>query len=358
MKKFLIAAIAAFTYAIGSSLALADDPLKIGFVYIGPVGDHGWTYQHNDGRLAVEEAFGDKVQTSFVEFVPEGQDAERVIRQLAADGNKLIFTTSFGYMNPTIKVAQSFPDTYFEHCSGYKRADNVSTYLARFYEARYVNGRIAGQVTKSNTIGYIASFPIPEVVRGINAFALGLRSVNPDATIKVVWVSTWFDPGKEGDAAKALIDQGADIILQHTDSPAPLQVAEERGVWAVGQASDMSAFGPRAHLTSAINNWGPYYVERTRAVLEGTWESGDVWGGYSADMIKSSEINAESVPAEVIADAHATIEAIRSGELHPFAGPILDQSGNEILGAGATLSDGDLLGMNYYVMGVEGSLPQ
>lgn len=358
MKKFLIAAIAAFTYAIGSSLALADDPLKIGFVYIGPVGDHGWTYQHNDGRLAVEEAFGDKVQTSFVEFVPEGQDAERVIRQLAADGNKLIFTTSFGYMNPTIKVAQSFPDTHFEHCSGYKRADNVATYLARFYEARYVNGRIAGQVTKTNTIGYIASFPIPEVVRGINAFALGLRSVNPDATIKVVWVSTWFDPGKEGDAAKALIDQGADIITQHTDSPAPLQVAEERGVWAIGQASDMSAFGPRAHLTSAINNWGPYYVERTRAVLEGTWESGDVWGGYAADMIKSSEFNAESMSAEVIADAEATVAAIRSGELHPFAGPIMDQSGNEIVGAGATLSDGDLLGMNYYVMGIEGSLPQ
>ena len=232
------------------------------------------TYQHNEGRLAIDEAFGGKVETTFVEFVPEGQDAERTIRQLAADGHNLIFTTSFGYMNPTIKVAESFPDVNFEHCSGYKRSDNVATYLARFYEGRYVSGRIAGAMTKSNTIGYIASFPIPEVVRGINAFTLGLRSVNPDATVKVVWVSTWFDPGKEGDAAKVLVDQGADVLTQHTDSPAPLQVAEERGVFAFGQASDMVAFGPTAHLSAIVNNWGPYYVERTRAAMDGTWESG------------------------------------------------------------------------------------
>ncbi len=358
MRRVFLTALALLICTVGSSGAIADDPFKVGFVYIGPVGDHGWTYQHNEGRLAVEEAFGDKVQTTFVEFVPEGQDAERVIRQLAADGHQLIFTTSFGYMNPTIKVAKNFPDTYFEHCSGYKRADNVATYLARFYEGRYVIGRIAGAVTQSNTIGYIASFPIPEVVRGINAFTLGLRSVNPDATVKVVWVSSWFDPGLEGDAAKALIDQGADIIVQHTDSPAPLQVAEERGVWAFGQASDMVAFGPRAHLTAIVNNWGPYYVARTQAAMDGNWTSGDVWGGIDADMIKLAEFNPKSLPAEVVADAHATVAGIRSGTIHPFAGPIMDQAGNEVVGAGAMLSDGDLLGMDYYVMGVEGALPK
>lgn len=357
MRRIYLTAIAALFCLVGSAGAVADDPFKVGFVYIGPVGDHGWTYQHNEGRLAIEEEFGGKVETTFVEFVPEGQDAERTIRQLAADGHKLIFTTSFGYMNPTIKVAESFPDVYFEHCSGYKRADNVATYLARFYEGRYVNGRIAGAMTKSNTIGYIASFPIPEVVRGINAFTLGLRSVNPDATVKVVWVSTWFDPGKEGDAAKVLVDQGADVITQHTDSPAPLQVAEERGVFAFGQASDMVAFGPKAHLSAIVNNWGPYYVERVRAAMDGSWESGDVWGGISADMIRMAEFNPTSLPADVIADANATVDGIRSGTIHPFAGPIMDQAGNEVVGAGSSLTDGDLLGMNYYVMGVEGSIP-
>ena len=358
MRRILMTALTALICLVGPLGAMADDPLKVGFVYIGPVGDHGWTYQHNEGRLAIEEAYGDKVQTSFVEFVPEGQDAERVIRQLAADGHNLIFTTSFGYMNPTIKVAKNFPDVAFEHCSGYKRSDNVATYLARFYEGRYVIGRIAGAATKSNTIGYIASFPIPEVVRGINAFTLGLRSVNPDAKVKVVWVSTWFDPGKEGDAAKALIDQGADVLVQHTDSPAPLQVAEERGAFAFGQASDMVAFGPTAHLSAVVNNWGPYYVSRVQAVMDGTWESQDVWGGISADMIRLAEFNPGSLSADVIADAQATVDGIRSGDIHPFAGPIMDQAGNEVVAAGSTLTDGDLLGMDYYVMGVDGALPK
>ena len=358
MRRILMTALTALICLVGPLGAMADDPLKVGFVYIGPVGDHGWTYQHNEGRLAIEAAYGDKVQTSFVEFVPEGQDAERVIRQLAADGHDLIFTTSFGYMNPTIKVAKSFPNVAFEHCSGYKRSDNVATYLARFYEGRYVIGRIAGAATKSNTIGYIASFPIPEVVRGINAFTLGLRSVNPDAKVKVVWVSTWFDPGKEGDAAKALIDQGADVLVQHTDSPAPLQVAEERGAFAFGQASDMAAFGPTAHLSAVVNNWGPYYVSRVQAVMDGTWESQDVWGGISADMIRLAEFNPGSLSADVIADAQATVDGIRSGDIHPFAGPIMDQAGNEVVAAGSTLTDGDLLGMDYYVMGVDGALPK
>ena len=358
MRRILLTLSAALFGLAAVTAAMAEDPLKVGFVYIGPVGDHGWTYQHNEGRLAIEEEFGDKVQTTYVEFVPEGQDAERVIRQLAADGHKLIFTTSFGYMNPTNKVAKMFPDVHFEHATGYKRADNVATYSARFYEGRYVNGQIAGAMTKSNTIGYIASFPIPEVVRGINSFTLGLHSVNPDAKVKVVWVSTWFDPGKEGDAAKALIDQGADVLTQHTDSPAPLQVAEERGVLAFGQASDMLAFAPTAHLTAIVNNWAPYYVDRTRAAMDGTWESQDVWDGIAKGMVVMSDFNSKSLPADVIAKAQETVEAIRSGQLHPFAGPIMDQEGNEVVAAGAVMSDGELLGMDYYVMGVDGSVPK
>lgn len=357
MKRLLIIAASLAIGLLTTVSASADDPLKIGFVYIGPVGDHGWTYQHNEGRLAIESEFGDKVQTTYVEFVPEGQDAERVIRQLAADGNQLIFTTSFGYMNPTIKIAKMFPDVYFEHATGYKRADNVSTYLARFYEGRYVIGRIAGAMTKTNVVGYIASFPIPEVVRGINAFTLGLHSVNPDAKVKVVWVNTWFDPGKEGDAAKTLIDQGADILTQHTDSPAPLQVAEERGVLGFGQASDMLAFAPTAHLTSIIDNWAPYYVARAKAALDGTWESVDVWDGMTEGMVEMSDYNEKSLPADVIADAKATAEAIRTGQLHPFAGPIKDQEGKEVVAAGEVMSDEELLKMNYYIMGVDGSVP-
>ena len=358
MRRILLTLSAALFGLAAVTAVMAEDPLKVGFVYIGPVGDHGWTYQHNEGRLAIEEEFGDKVQTTYVEFVPEGQDAERVIRQLAADGHKLIFTTSFGYMNPTNKVAKMFPDVHFEHATGYKRADNVATYSARFYEGRYVNGQIAGAMTKSNTIGYIASFPIPEVVRGINSFTLGLHSVNPDAKVKVVWVSTWFDPGKEGDAAKALIDQGADVLTQHTDSPAPLQVAEERGALAFGQASDMLAFAPTAHLTAIVNNWAPYYVDRTRAAMDGTWESQDVWDGIAKGMVVMSDFNSKSLPADVIAKAEETVEAIRSGQLHPFAGPIMDQEGNEVVAAGAVMSDGELLGMDYYVMGVDGSVPK
>ena len=233
---------------------------KVGFIYVGPIGDHGWSYQHDQGRLAVEKELG--IKTSYVESVPEGADAERVIRQLASSGHDLIFTTSFGYMNPTLKVAKKFKNVKFEHATGYKRADNLSTYAARFYEGRSVIGTIAGKMTKSNVVGYIGSFPIPEVIRGINAFTLALRKVNPEAIVKVVWVNSWFDPGKESDAAKALIDQGCDIITQHTDSPAPLQVAEKRGVYAFGQASDMKAFAPNAQLTSIVDDWSTYYISR------------------------------------------------------------------------------------------------
>ena len=351
--KILGLATAAGLLAFG---AQAQDKLKVGFVYVGPIGDFGWTYQHEQGRLMVEEELGDMVETTYVESVPEGPDAERVIRQLASSGHGLIFTTSFGYMDPTIKVAEEFPDVKFEHATGYKRADNVSTYSGRFYEGRHVAGKIAGLMTKTNKIGYIVSFPIPEVVRGINSTILAARSVNPDVTATVVWVFSWFDPGKEADAAKALIDQGADIIMQHTDSPAAMQVAEERGVLAFGQASDMGRFGPNAQLTSILNNWGPYYVKRTKAVLDGTWESADSWGGFAAEKVVMSPYM--NMPDDVKAVAEQAFEEVRSGAVHPFTGPITDRDGELRIPVGETASDGVLLGMNYFVEGVVGDLPQ
>ncbi len=355
LRKWLGGVIAAT--ALMAAPAMAEEPLKIGFVYVGPVGDMGWTHQHDLGRKAIEKALGDKVKTTYVESVKEGADAERVIRQLAASGNKLIFTTSFGFMNPTLKVAKRFPNVKFEHATGYKRAKNVSTYAARFYEGRYVAGILAGRMTKSNIIGYIGSFPIPEVVRGINSFTLALRKVNPKAVVKVVWVNSWFDPGKEGDAAKALIDQGADVIMQHTDSPAPMQIAQERGVYAVGQASDMSRFGPDAQLTAILDVWGGYYTQRAKAVLNGTWKSEDTWGGLAAGMLALAPYN-KAIPADVVAEAEAARKAIIAGTLHPFQGPIRDQSGKEVVPAGKTIPDGELLGMNWYVEGVQGEMPK
>jgi basic membrane protein A and related proteins len=338
-----------------SGNAIAED--KVGFVYVGPVGDHGWTYRHDKGRQAVVDALGSKVKTTFVESVKEGPDSERVIRKMAADGHKIIFTTSFGFMNPTLKVAKQFPNVKFEHATGYKRSKNVSTYSGRFYEGRYVVGKIAGKMTKSNIIGYVGSFPIPEVVRGINATALAARSVNPNIQIKVAWVNTWYDPGKEGDAAKALIDQGADIILQHTDSPAPLQVAETRGVWGVGQASDMNHFAPKAQLTAIIDDWDTYYVERTKAALDGSWKSSDTWAGLKAKMVQLAPYN-KAIPADVVALAEKTRMGIMDGSINPFAGPFNKQDGSEAVGAGKALEDGVLLGMDWYVEGVQGSLPK
>ena len=357
MKRIstLIGAAALTGGMLMGATANAED--KIGFVYVGPVGDHGWTYRHDVGRQAVQNEFGDKVKTTYVESVKEGPDSERVIRQMAADGHKLIFTTSFGFMNPTLKVAKQFPDVKFEHATGYKRKDNVATYSSRFYEGRYVVGKIAGKMTKSNVIGYVGSFPIPEVVRGINAMTLAARSVNPNVTVKVAWVSTWYDPGKEGDAAKALIDQGADIILQHTDSPAPLQVAESRGVWAVGQASDMTKFAPKAQLTAIIDNWDGYYIGRTRAVLDGTWKSEDTWGGFKSGMVALAPYN-KAIPADVVALAKETRKGIEDGTIMPFAGPFNKQDGSVGAAAGSALDDGTLLGMNWYVEGVEGQLPK
>jgi len=347
----------ALVVAAGMTATARAEPLKAAWVYVGPVSDHGYSFQHDLGRKAAEAAFGDKLQTTFVESVPEGADVERVINQLAKDGNKLIFSTSFGFMNPTLKVAQRFPDVKFEHATGYKRADNVSTYSARFYEARTVLGTIAGKMTKSGVIGYVASIPIPEVVSGINAFTIALRKVRPDAQVKVIYVNSWYDPGKEAAAAKALIDQGADVIAQHTDSPAPVQTAEERGVWCFGQSSDMTRFGPKHHLTGVIENWNEYTVAEVKAVLDGTWKSHDTWGGLASGMVKLAPFN-PAMPKDVVEAADKVRDDIIAGKLNPFAGPIKDQSGKEILAAGKNFSDGEILGMNFYVEGVQGNLPK
>ncbi len=354
--KTLAAAAMGLAFAGGALAGSHGAPVKAGFIYIGPVGDLGWTYEHDQGRLAVEAAMGDGVETSYVESVPEGADAERVMSQMARSGVDIIFTTSFGYMDPTIAAAESFPDVKFEHATGYKRADNVSTYSARFYEGRYVIGEIAGAMTETNKIGYIASFPIPEVVRGINAAYLAAKSVNPDVEFKVVWVYTWFDPGKEADAANALIEQGVDVIMQHTDSPAAMTIAEEKGVYAFGQATDMVNFGPNAQLTAIIDNWGPYYVDRVQAVADGTWESTDTWDGIAEGMVEIAPLS-DKIPADVAARAQATIAAIASGEMHPFTGPINKQDGSVWLAEGEVADDGTLAGMNFYVEGVEGELP-
>ncbi len=332
--------------------AFAADPVKVGFVYLGPIGDFGYTYAHEQGRQAAIAKFGDAIQTTIVENVAEGPDSERVIRNLASDGNQLIFTCSFGYMNPTIKVAKRFPNVKFEHCSGYQRAKNVATYNARFYEGRNVCGTLAGHLSKSGIAGYIASFPIPEVVIGINGFTLGARKVNPDFQTKVVWVSSWYDPAKEADAAKALFDQGADVIAQHTDSPAALQAAEQRGLMAFGQAWDMSTFAPNAHLTAIENNWGVYYIDRIQKVMDDKWESSDTWWGFKEGILKMAPYN-KSIPADVVAAAEATQAAIVDGSAPVFAGPINDQSGAEKVAAGSAMDDASLLSMDWYVQGVQ-----
>ncbi len=357
MRKILsmAVAVAAGLGLVGIGQASAQEKLKAAWVYIGPVGDFGWTYQHDQGRKAVEKEFGDKVETTYVENVPEGPDAERVIEQLARAGNKLIFTTSFGYMEPTLKVAKRYPKVYFEHATGYKRAANVSTYNSKFHEGRYILGQIAAKTSKTGTIGYIASFPIPEVISGINALMLGAQSVNPDIKVKIVWANSWFDPAKEADAAKALIDQGADVISQHTDSPAAMQAAEQRGVKAFGQASDMIAFGPKAQLTSIVDNWAPYYIERVTAAMDGSWKSTDTWSGMKdGEVVMAPYTN---MPDDVKAMAEATEAKIKSGELNPFKGPIYDQSGKLVVKEGEVLPDKDILSMNWYVKGITDKVP-
>ncbi|WOI33460.1 BMP family ABC transporter substrate-binding protein [Tritonibacter scottomollicae] len=356
LTKLLTGAAVALGLAAGG--ALAQDKTKVGFVYVGPVGDGGWTYEHDQARKAVVEEFGDKVETVYVENVAEGPDAERVITQMALQGADLIFTTSFGYMDPTINVAKKFPDVKFEHATGYKRAENVSTYSARFYEGRAVQGTIAGHMTESNIVGYIGSYPIPEVIRGINSAYIHAKKVNPDVEFKIVWAFTWFDPAKEADAAKVLIEQGADVILQHTDSTAPQAAAQAAGnVVTFGQASDMAEYAPFPRVSSIIDDWAPYYIARTKAVMDGTWTSVDTWDGIGPGMVGIGEIT-DAVPAEVKAEALALKEAMASGEYHPFTGPLKKQDGSDFLAEGEIADDGTLAGMNFYVEGIEGSIPE
>tara|TARA_B100001115_G_C15797132_1_gene393748 strand:+ start:84 stop:1103 length:1020 start_codon:yes stop_codon:yes gene_type:complete len=317
------------------------DKLKVGFIYIGPVGDHGWTYMHEQGRLAVKKEFGNKVETTFVENVKYGPQAETVMRAMAKNGTDIIFATSFGYMESMLKVAKEFPNVKFEHATGYKTADNMSVYSSKFYQGRYIQGVIAGHMSKTGKAGYIASFPIPEVVRGINSFYLGATSVNPKFDIDVVWVNTWYDPIKEGDAAKVLISEGADIITQHTDSPAALQVAGKAGVYAFGQASDMIRFAPKTQLTAIIDDWAPYYIARVKAVMDGTWKKSDTWGDMKSGMVKMAPYTNMSPSVAALA---AQLESnIKNGTFDPFGGKY---------------TIGELLGMNKYVKGIDASLPK
>ena len=356
-RTFLITSAAVAALTALPALAQDGEKLKVGFIYVGPVGDGGWSYQHDQGRKAIEAEYGDRIETTFIESVPEGADAERALTQLALAGNKLIFATSFGFMDSVIATAAKFPDVKFEHATGYKRADNVSTYDARFYEGRAVMGTIAGRMTKSNKIGYIGSFPIPEVIQGINSAYIHAKKVNPDVEMKVVWAYSWFDPAKEADAAAALIAEGVDVVLQHTDSTAPLAKAQEAGAIGFGQASDMAAFKPSPRVSSIIDNWAPYYIERVGAVLDGTWESKATWAGIGAGEVEIGEIT-EAVPAEVKAEAEALKEQIASGAYHPFTGPLNKADGSAWLAEGATATDEELSQMDFYVEGITAEIPK
>jgi basic membrane protein A len=357
MRTKFAAAAAALLLAAGfAGAASAADKLKVGFIYLGPVGDFGWTYQHELARKALVTEFGDKIETTFLENVPEGPDSERAIEQLVRAGNKLIFTTSFGYMDPTLKVAKKYPDVHFEHATGFKKDKNMSIYNGRFYEGRYIQGVIAGKMSKAGVLGYIGSFPIPEVVMGINATMLGAQTVNPNIKVKIIWVNTWFDPGKEADAAKALLDQGADVIMQHTDSPAAMQISAERGKLAFGQDSEMIKFGPKTQLTSIMDNWAPYYIDRVKAQLDGTWKQEDTWGGLKSKLVVMAPYT--NMPDDVKKLAEQTEADIVAGKLLPFKCPITDQEGKAVeCKGGDHLDDGQVLGMNFYVKGVDDKLP-
>jgi basic membrane protein A and related proteins len=350
------AAPAAAPAPAASAVAEKPVPLKIAFAYVGPVGDGGWTFAHDNGRKAIEKEFGDKVVTSFVENVPESADAERVLRDLASQGNKLIFGTTFGYMEPMLKLAPDFKNAKFEHATGYKTAENMRTYDSRTYEGAYMAGVIAGKMTKSNTLGVVGSIPIPEVIRNINSFTMGAQSVNPKIKTKVVWVNSWFDKPKETEAATALINGGADVLMQNTDSPAVLQTAEKMGKRAFGWDSDMTAYGPKAHLGSAIINWAPYYIKATRDTLDGKWTTGSVWWG-----VKDGAIDMVSLAADVPAETKAKIDEIKAGlkagTFHPWTGPIVGQDGKELLAKGVVADDKFLSGVKFYVKGVEGKVP-
>ena len=331
------------------------EPVKAGFVYVSPITEAGWTKQHDEGRKAVEAALGAGVKTTFVENVPEGADAERVIRDLARQGNQIIFTPSFGYMEPTLKVAKEFPDVKFESITGYKTADNVAAANARYYEGRFLAGIAAGRLTQTGVAGYVAGFPIPEVLQGINAFALGMRSVNPKAEVKVVWLNAWFDPPKERDAAMALFNQNVDVIAFHTGSTAVMAAAQERGKMAVAYHSDMRKVAPDAQIVAVTHQWGDYYTRRVRAVANGSWTSGKVWGGVKDGMIRVGDFGPK-VPKAVQQEVLARQKDIASGKLLPFAGPIVDNEGREVVPKGQAMTDEQILTMNFLVSGVQGRI--
>ncbi|MFP4317038.1 MAG: BMP family ABC transporter substrate-binding protein [Desulfovibrionales bacterium] len=330
----------------------AEGPFEVGFVYVSPIGDAGWSYAHDKGRQALEQMEG--VKTYYVESVPEGADSERVIQNMARKGYDLIFATSYGYMDPMLKVAGNFPETVFMHCSGFKKAENMGTYFGRIYQARYLSGMVAGAMTESNILGYVAAFPIPEVIRGINAYALGAQAVNPEAQVRVVWSKTWYDPATEKEAAKSLLDVGADVIAQHQDSPAPQEAAQEKGVWSVGYNTDMSSFAPKAHLTAPVWNWAPFYERTLEQVQEDTWESGDYWGGMKEGIVDLAPFG-PMVPQDVQEKVAAAKQAIIDGSEKIFAGPLKDQTGAVRLPEGEVLSDEQLLGMDWFVEGVVGT---
>lgn len=356
MKKLLVGFLAlAMILGLASPLAAqVKKPLKIAFVYIGPPGDMGWTYEQDRGRLAIEKKFGDRIQTKYIENVPEGPDAERVIRQYASAGFDMIFTTSFGYMDPTLAVAKEFPKIIFEHCSGYKTAPNMSTYFGRIEEARYLTGIIAGRMTKSNVIGYVAAFPIPEVVRGINGFTLGVRAVNPKAQVKVVWTNTWYDPVKEREAAVALLDSGADIIAQHQDTTEPQKAAQERGKLSIGYDSDMGKFVGDTVLASAVWNWETYFADTIQKVLDGKWQTHQYWGGLKDNVVALSSISPK-VPENVKKEVEVARQKILGG-WKIFSGPIKDQNGKIVCAAGASVPDDKQLSMDWFVEGVVGKV--
>jgi basic membrane protein A and related proteins len=355
-KWNIVAAIALVAIAAATLQAYAAGKLKIGFVYLGPVGDFGWTYQHEVGRRAVVAAFGDRVETTYLENVPEGPDAERSIEQLARAGHRLIFAASFGYMDPVIKVAAKYPNVHFEHATGYKRAANVSTYATRSYEGNYIQGVIAAKLSKTGVLGYVSSFPIPEVISGLNSTMLGAQTVNPAIKIKIIWVNTWFDPPREADAAKALADQGADVLMAYADSPATLQIAARRGIPAFGQSSDMINFGPNTQLSSTIDNWVPYYTQRTKDELDGKWTSQDTWGGLASQMVLMAPYR--NMPDDVKAQAMETETALKAGTLRPFTCPLVDQQGQTVACKdGNRLSDEQIRSMSFYVKGIDDRLP-
>ena len=351
IKRIALAVVVMFGM---TTLAIAE-PTKVGFVYVGPVGDHGWTYRHDIGRQQVEEAFGDKVETVFVESVPEGPDAERVMRDMARSGVDIIFTTSFGYMNGTLKVAKEFPDVKFEHATGYKQSDNMASYGLRLYQARHVQGIIAGMMTKTNKICYVAAFPIPEVIREINTYYLGAKKMNPDVEIMITWANTWYDPGKESQAATVMMAEGCDMVAQHTDSPAPLQAAQAQGKLGFGQASNQIKFAPKAQLTATIDNWGPYYIKKVGQVIDGTWESGDYFGHMNDGSVQMAPFT--NMPADVAAKAQEIKDAITAGEYFAFTGPLKDNTGKLQLADGEVATDLQLNQMMYYVEGINATVP-